>query len=120
MVFDGWTKSAWIIGFFWVTGCGGQVVAIKLPKYDPNPNAFYVCEPSSAGASFECRSERAFHQYDRELVVGKEQCDYGISTLYVETSSHGKVTRIQYQCAVAEVEDFPNAATPAPAASGRP
>ena len=120
MVFSRLSSSARVVCLLCLTSCGGQVVAIKLPKYDPNPNAFYVCEPSSGGASFDCRSERAFHQYDRELVVGTERCDYGVASIYVETNSHGKVTRVQYQCAVAEVEDFPNSASSTPATPGRP
>src|SRR5262245_47992344 len=102
MVFIRSAVSARHAGFVGLTGCGGQGVAIRLAKHHPNPNAFYVCEPSAEGASFDCRSERAFHQYDRELVVGTKECDFGVASVYVETNSHGKVTRIQYQCAVAD------------------
>jgi hypothetical protein len=89
-----------------LTGCG-QVIAIKLPKQDPNPNGFYVCEP--AGTGFACQSARVFHQYDRQLLAGEKECDYGIAALYVETSWHGSVTRIQYQCSTPPVGDFPKA-----------
>jgi hypothetical protein len=88
-----------------LAGCG-QVVAVKIPRQDPNPNAFYLCEPAGDGA-FSCKSERAFHQYDRELVAGDKECDYGVANVYVETSWHGSVTRIQYQCSTAPVGDFP-------------
>lgn len=87
-----------------LSGCG-QVVAVKIPRQDPNPNAFYLCEP--AGDGFACKSERAFHQYDRELLAGEKECEYGVANVYLETSWHGSVTRVQYQCSVAPVGDFP-------------
>jgi hypothetical protein len=90
-----------------LSGCSGQVVAVKLPKQDPNPNAYYVCTPSAGGASFDCKSERAFHQYDRELLAGKE-CEYGVANVYVETDWRGNVTRIQYVCGTAPVGGFPS------------
>jgi hypothetical protein len=93
--------------FLWLSGCGGQVVAVKLPMQDPNPNGYYVCVPGAGGASFDCKSERAFHQYDRELLAG-EHCEYGVANLYVETNWHGTVTRIQYVCGTAPVGGFPN------------
>lgn len=98
-------------GLLWglcLSGCG-QVVAIKMPRQDPNPNAFYLCEPAGEGA-FACKSERAFHQYDRELVAGEKECEYGVANVHVETSWRGSVTRIQYQCSVAPVADFPEVA----------
>ena len=101
-------KFARLAWFVLLTGCGGQLVAIKLPKQDPNPNAYYVCTPSAAGASFDCRSERAFHQYDRELAISEQQCDFGVANVYVETNWHGKVTRIQYVCGTAPVGGFPS------------
>jgi hypothetical protein len=91
-----------------LSGCGGQLVAIKLPKQDANPNAYYVCTPSAGGASFDCRSERAFHQYDRELAISEQQCDFGVANVYVETNFRGKVTRIQYVCGTAPVGGFPS------------
>jgi hypothetical protein len=96
------TRVLWLLC---LSGCG-QVVAIKIPRQDPNPNAFYLCEPSGK-AGFDCKSERAFHQYDRELLAGDKECDYGVAAVYVETSWHGSVTRIQYQCSTAPVGDFP-------------
>lgn len=96
--------TAWL-GLLCLAGCG-QVVAVKIPRQDPNPNAFYLCEPAGEGA-FACKSERAFHQYDRELLAGEKECDYGVANVYVETSWHGSVTRIQYQCSTAPVGDFP-------------
>lgn len=90
-----------------LTGCGGQLVAIKLPKQDANPNAYYVCKPAESSATFDCRSERAFHQYDRELVVSEQVCAFGVASVYVETDWRGKVTRIQYVCGTAPVDDFP-------------
>lgn len=96
---------AWVLC---LTGCTGQLVAIKLPKQDANPNAYYVCTPSSAGATFDCKSERAFHQYDRELVVGEQQCAFGVANVYVETNWRGTVTRIQYVCGTAPVREFPD------------
>lgn len=89
-----------------VSGCGGQLVAVKLPK-DPSPQAHYVCKPNEAKPSFDCESNRAFHQYDRELVVSRETCAEGVANVYVETNWQGKVTRIQYTCALPPVEDFP-------------
>jgi hypothetical protein len=97
--------SSVLAGLLCLTGCG-QVVAVKIPRQDPNPNAFYLCEPAGEGA-FACKSERAFHQYDRELVAGEKECDYGVANVYVETNWHGSVKRIQYQCSVAPVGDFP-------------
>lgn len=99
-------------GLMWialVSSCGGQLVAIKLPKQDPNPNAYYVCKPTEGAPTFECRSERAFHQYDRQLAVPEEQCPYGVANVYVETDWRGKVTRVQYVCGTAPVGDFPQA-----------
>jgi hypothetical protein len=90
-----------------LSGCSGQLVAVKLPKQDANPNAYYVCTPAEGGATFDCHSERAFHQYDRELVISEQQCDYGVANVYVETNWHGKVTRIQYVCGTAPVGEFP-------------
>lgn len=98
-------RLAWLLC---LSGCSGQLVAIKLPKQDANPQAYYVCAPSAGGASFDCRSERAFHQYDRELVVTEQQCAFGVADMYVETNWHGKVTRIQYVCATPPVGGFPN------------
>jgi hypothetical protein len=98
-----------------LSGCG-QVVAIKMPAQDPNPNAYYVCEPASGGAGFDCKSHREFHQYDRELDAGKE-CSFGVANVYVETSWHGSVTRIQYVCSTAPVGAFPSVPSPAPASS---
>lgn len=91
-----------------LAGCSGQLVAIKLPKQDANPNAYYVCTPSTGGTSFDCRSERAFHQYDRELVVTEQSCDFGVANVYVETNWRGTVTRIQYVCGSAGVGGFPS------------
>jgi len=88
-------------------GCSGQLVAIKLPKQDANPNAYYVCVPSAVGATFDCKSERTFHQYDRELVVSEQRCAFGVANVYVETNWRGKVTRIQYVCGTAPVGEFP-------------
>ncbi len=89
------------------------MVAIKLPQQDPNPNAYYVCQPSASGATFDCKSERAFHQYDRELLAGHE-CSYGVANVYVETSWHGSVTRIQYVCSTPPVGGFPTVPSPTP------
>ena len=91
-----------------LSGCSGQLVAIKLPKQDANPNDYSVCTPSAGGASFDCRSERAFHQYDRELVIDEQRCDFGVANVYVETNWRGKVTRIQYVCGTAPVGGFPS------------
>lgn len=88
-----------------LAGCG-QVVAVKLPGRDPNPNAYYVCEPSAGGASFDCKNHREFHQYDRALDVGKE-CSFGVANVYVETNWHGSVSRIQYVCSTPAVGGFP-------------
>jgi hypothetical protein len=95
---------AWVLC---LSGCGGQLVAIKLPKQDANANAYYVCTPSATSATFDCKSERAFHQYDRELVVSERQCAFGVANVYVETNWRGNVTRIQYVCGTAPVGDFP-------------
>lgn len=92
-------------------------MAVKLPAQDPNPNTYYVCEPSSGGAGFDCQSHRAFHQYDRELDAGRE-CSFGVANVYVETSWHGSVTRIQYVCSAAPIGGFP--AVPPPAHSAAP
>jgi hypothetical protein len=89
-----------------VVGCG-QVVAIKLPNQDPNPSAFYLCQPTGDGA-FTCESGRKFHQYDAELAAARNECAFGIANVYVETSWRGKVTHIQYQCSTPPVGGFPN------------
>jgi hypothetical protein len=99
-----WIGTAWLSC---TIGCSGQLVAIKLPKSDPNPNAYYVCVPSAASATFQCKSERVFHQYDRELVVSERECPFGVANVYVETDWRGKVTRIQYVCGTAPVGGFP-------------
>lgn len=91
----------------WLTGCG-QVVAVKLPTRDANVNANYTCTPSSSAPTFDCRSQRTFHQYDRELGVDKKTCPFGVANVYVETNWHGGVSRIQYTCALAGVGGFPN------------
>jgi hypothetical protein len=100
-----WVRIAWVLC---LTGCSGQLVAIKLPKQDANPNAYYVCTPKDGGTTFDCKSERVFHQYDRELVVSEQQCDYGVANVYVETNWRGNVTRIQYVCSTAPVGEFPD------------
>ena len=105
-------KFATLSVVFWLSACGGQVVAIKLPKQDANPNGYYVCTPSAGGATFDCRSERAFHNYDRELLAGTE-CEYGIANVYVETDWRGNVTRIQYVCTTPPVGGFPSEAVDA-------
>ncbi len=100
-----------------VVGCGGgEVVAVKFVGKDANPSAYFTCIPTSTGTSFSCASGQAFHQYDREFGAGQE-CQYGIANVYVETSGTGKVTRVQYDCAVAPVGGFPPDAPPAPAPS---
>lgn len=103
--------------FTCISGCGGRVVAIKLPRQDPNVNAYYLCQPSANEESFECASGRAFHQYDSELAAGA-QCEYGVAALHVETDWRGRVTRIQYVCAVAAVSDLPPDPAPQPTAGG--
>lgn len=100
-----WLRAAWLLC---LTGCGGELIQIKLPKSDANPNAYYVCTPAPGSPTFDCHSERAFHQYDRELVITEQQCDFGVANLYVETNSHGKVTRVQYVCGTAPVGGFPD------------
>src|SRR4051812_15870590 len=100
-----WLWAAWLSC---LPGCSGQLVAIKLPKQDANPNAYYVCAPKAAGATFDCKSERAFHQYDRRLVVSERECPFGVADVYVETDWRGKVTRIQYVCGSAPVGEFPD------------
>ena len=105
-----------LVSLLWLAGCGGQLVAIKLPRQDPNPNAYYVCVPTEGAPSFSCHSERAFHQYDRELLAG-EQCDYGVANVYVETNWRGNVTRIQYVCGTAPVGDFPKESASEPTKS---
>lgn len=89
-------------------------MAIKVRGQDPNVNAYYLCEPSASGATFDCKSGRQFHQYDRQLLAG-EECSYGVSDAYVETNWHGSVTRIQYVCSTPPVGGFP--AVPSPDAS---
>ena len=118
-------------------GCGGgEVVAVKLMQpdataTDPNPNGYYLCPRAEADPpTFACQSGQQFHQYDRVVEAGA-QCPYGISSVYVETSSSGRVTRLQYACALAPVTQFPAdpgppaaplapAAPPVPAAPGAP
>jgi hypothetical protein len=100
-----------------LTGCG-QVVAIKLPRQDPNPNAYYVCEPAG-GASFDCKSHREFHAYDRELTAGKE-CSFGVANVYVATNWHGNVSRIQYVCSTPPVGGFPSVPNPPSVSSSTP
>lgn len=99
------SAHALLIGLALLPGCG-QVVAIRLPHADPNANASYACEPSSAGASFDCKSHREFHQYDRVLDAGNE-CSFGIAHVYVQTNWHGNVTLIQYVCNTPPVGGFP-------------
>jgi len=103
---------------FGVIGCGGgEVVAVKFVGKDANPSAYYTCKPD-AGTTFVCGSGQSFHQYDRELDVGPA-CPYGIASVYVETSATGKVTRLQYDCAVAPIGGFPDT-PPAPAPAAPP
>ncbi|HTQ02442.1 MAG TPA: hypothetical protein VMI54_01255 [Polyangiaceae bacterium] len=99
---------------FGVVGCGGgEVVAVKFVGKDANPSAYFSCTPDPSGTSFSCASGQAFHQYDREFDAG-QACQYGIASVYVETSGSGKVTRLQYDCAVAPVTPFPDSPPPAP------
>lgn len=102
-------------------GCGGgEVVAVKLmhpdaSATDPNPNGYYLCPRAEADPpTFACQSGQQFHQYDRVVEAGA-QCPYGIASVYVETSASGRVTRLQYACALAPVAGFPT--EPAPAAA---
>ena len=92
--------SAWPL-----VACGGQVVAIKVPL-DANPSAHYTCVPEGE-SGYACQSRYTFHQYDREVEVKRDECPYGVSRVYVETSTWGKVTRVQYTCATAVAGDFP-------------
>jgi len=98
-----------------VAGCSGEVIAVKLKNQEPNPNGYFTCQPAEGSATFTCASGQAFHQSDRELLAG-EPCPYGLASIQVETSSSGKVTRVQYACALAPIGDFPpdpGAAAPA-------
>lgn len=97
-----------LLWLLWLSGCGGELIAVKLPKQDANPNGYYVCTPAAGGQSFDCRSERAFHQYDRELTIGEQQCNFGVANVYVETNWRGRVTRVQYVCSTAPVGGFPS------------
>ena len=100
-----------------LSGCGGEVVELRFAR-DSNANGSYLCQPS-AGPEFACKSGQAFHQFDRVEEV-KEDCPYGVASVYVETSSSGKVTRMQYACATPKVvDDFPPDTAPQPASSVR-
>jgi hypothetical protein len=96
----------------WACGGGGEVVAVKFVRTDAasndaNPNGYYLC-PRAEGdpPTFSCQSGQQFHQYDRVVEAGS-QCQYGIASIYVETSGGGQVTRLQYACALAPVSEFP-------------
>lgn len=86
-------------------GCG-EVVTVKTPA-SGNPNGSYTCTPEGEHG-FACQSRYSFHQYDREVTVSKQQCAYGVSQIHVETNWRGKVTRIQYTCALLQSGDFPS------------
>ena len=94
----------------------GQVVAIKMPSKDPSTQGFYTCEPEGTG--FSCDSAQSLHQYDLRLEPSAQKCENGIYQVHVETNWHGGVSRIQYQCAVAEVGGFPAVVPSAAAAAG--
>src|SRR5689334_21175841 len=105
-----------ILGGYLLSACGGQVVAIKLPQYDPNPSAHDTCVPEGE-SGFACRSRQTFNQYDRELGVSSQQCAYGVSRVYVETDWRGNVTRLQYTCSTAAAGDFPTGSAAAAGSS---
>ena len=94
-----------LIGAWGLAACGGQVVAIKMPL-DANPSGHHTCVPAGE-SGYACESRYTFHQYDREVEVKRDDCPYGVSRVYVETSAWGKVTRVQYTCATAPAGDFP-------------
>lgn len=94
------------MGALLLSGCGGQVVAIKLPQSDENASAHYTCTPDG-DHGYKCESRYTFHQYDREVEVSKQQCAYGVSRVYVQTDWKGNVTHIQYTCATLDAGDFP-------------
>jgi len=115
------TQYSWVmaIGVLIGSAACSHVVAIKMPSKDPNPQAFYTCEPKNEG--FVCDSAQSLHQYDQRLEPSEQKCENGIYQVHVETNWHGGISRIQYQCAVAEVGGFP-AVVPsaAPAAGNQP
>lgn len=76
-----------------------NVLAIKMPSKDPNPQAYYTCEPE--GAALECHSAQTLHQYDVRLEPSEQKCEYGIYEVHVKTNWHGGISKVQYQCAVA-------------------
>jgi hypothetical protein len=109
----------------WGCGGGGEVVAVKLVQpngtpNDPNPNGYFLCPRAEADPpTFACQGGQQFHQYDRVVEAGAP-CEYGIASIYVETSGSGHVKHLQYACALAPVTPFPadsgsSAAVSAPA-----
>jgi hypothetical protein len=95
-----------LLGSYLLAGCGGQVVAIKMPQHDPNPSAHYTCTPEGK-SGFACESRQTFHQYDREVEVSRQHCAVGVNRVYVETDWRGNVTRIQYTCGTLPSGEFP-------------
>ena len=97
-----------------------NVLAIKMPGKDPNPQAFYTCQPN--GTALKCESAQTLHQFDLRLEPSEQKCEYGIYQLHVKTNWHGGISEVQYQCAVPPVGGFPAVApsTAASAAGGQP
>jgi len=96
----------------------GHVVAVRMPNKDPNPQAYYTCEPDGTG--FKCDSGQSLHQFDQRLEPSAQNCENGVYEVHIETNWHGGVSRAQYQCAVAPVGGFPAVAASAAAAGGNP
>jgi hypothetical protein len=116
-----WSSWAVALGVLLVNLACGNVVAIRIPKTDPHPQAFYTCEP--AGTDYKCESAQSLHQYDSRLEPSAEKCENGIHQVHVQTNWHGGVSRIQYQCALPGPGGFPAVPPSAPAtaaAGGQP
>lgn len=112
------TRSIWALvagALLGAVACA-NVVAIKMPSKDPNPQAFYTCEPNGTG--FQCNSAQTLHQFNLQLEPSEQKCEYGIYEVHVKTNWHGGISEVQYQCAVASsIGGFP-AVVPSAAGAG--
>lgn len=81
----------------------------------PNPNAVFVCTPTTDLAQMTCQSGQAFNTGDRPFDLAKQieaECDFGVAKVWIESKKNGRVTRVQFQCALQPIEEAP--AEPAP------
>src|SRR5688572_33153712 len=99
-------------------GCT-RTTAVTLSA-SPNPNGVFSCTPTADSTQMTCASEQALNNADQPFDLAKEieeKCDFGVARLWVESRKNGRITRVQFQCALAHIEA---PAQPAPVARTLP